>query len=184
MSLKNSGFSIPGIATALATLRDDDLAGLPHFENRHAGNRAVRVVLRRRVHDVVRAKDDHHVGFGEVRIDLVHFEDDVVGDLGLGKKHVHMARKPPGHRMDGEADGFALRPQTPRDLGYRALRLRHRHAVSGNDDDVLGVLHVGGDACHVGGDHLAFDFLAAADGGAPAARMTDRKFRFMARHMM
>ena len=45
-----------------------------------------------RVHDVVRAEDDHHVGFREVRIDLVHFQDDVVGNLGFGKKHVHVAR--------------------------------------------------------------------------------------------
>ena len=80
-----------------------------------------------------------------------------------------MAGKAACHRMDGKAHGLALRPQTAGDLGDRALRLGHRHAVSWHDNDVLRVLHVGGDGDDVGRDHLALDLPRAADGCAPAA---------------
>ena len=42
-----------GIAGALPAFGDKDLLGFPDFENRHPGNRAVRIVLRCRVDDVV-----------------------------------------------------------------------------------------------------------------------------------
>jgi hypothetical protein len=57
----------------------------------------------RRVDDVVGADDDGHVGVREVLVDLVHLHHDVVGHLGLGQQHVHVAGHAAGHRVDGKA---------------------------------------------------------------------------------
>src|SRR5258708_3565912 len=42
-----------GIARALTTFRDEYLLGLPAFEDRHPGNRTVRIVLRGRIDDII-----------------------------------------------------------------------------------------------------------------------------------
>jgi hypothetical protein len=78
------------------------------------------------------------VRLGEVLVDLVHLEHDVVGHLGLGQQHVHVAGHAAGHRVDAEAHLHALVAQQLGDLEHRVLRLRHRHAVAGHDDHVLG----------------------------------------------
>ena len=51
------------------------------------------------------------VGVGEVVVDLVHLQHDVVGHLGLGQQHVHVAGHAAGHRMDAEADVDAVLAQ-------------------------------------------------------------------------
>ena len=40
---------------------------------------------------------------GEVVVDLVHLEDDVVGHVGLGEQHVHVPGQAAGDRVDREA---------------------------------------------------------------------------------
>ena len=57
-----------------------------------------------RVHGVVGADDEHDVGVGEVVVDLVHLQHDVVGHLGLGEQHVHVPGQAAGDRVDAEAD--------------------------------------------------------------------------------
>jgi hypothetical protein len=59
--------------------------------------------LGRGVDDVVGADDQHDVGVGEVLVDLVHLEHDVVGHVGLGEQHVHVARQAARDGVDGEA---------------------------------------------------------------------------------
>ena len=44
-----------------------------------------------------------------------------------------------GDRVDGEADAGATAFQLVRQLADLVLGLRQRHAVAGNDDDVLGL---------------------------------------------
>jgi hypothetical protein len=46
---------------------------------------------------VVGADDQHDVGVGEVVVDFVHFQHDVVRNLGLGQQDVHVTGQPPGH---------------------------------------------------------------------------------------
>jgi hypothetical protein len=129
-----------GVARGHRALHDDRGLGLPDFEHRHAGDRAGRIVLRRRVHDVVGADHHGHVGGREVVVELVHFHHDVVGHLGFGQQHVHVAGHAPRHRVDAEADVDALLAQVLGDFIHRVLGLRHRHAVAGNDDHALGIL--------------------------------------------
>jgi hypothetical protein len=74
----------------------------------------VRIVLRRRVHDVVGADDDDDIRVREVLVDLVHLQHDVVGHLGLGQQHVHVPRQTARDRVDGEAHLLARRAQLAR----------------------------------------------------------------------
>ncbi|MPL99903.1 hypothetical protein SDC9_46124 [bioreactor metagenome] len=158
-----------GIARALAALRDENLLRLPHFQHRHAGDRRVRVFLRRRVHDVVRADHDRHVGFREVVVDLVHLHDDVVGHLRLGQKHVHVPGQTARDRVDREADVLALAAQDRGQLRHRHLRLRHGHAIARNDDHAVGVAQRIGHALRVDRHLLAGHFHRRARRAAEAA---------------
>jgi AspT/YidE/YbjL antiporter-like protein len=93
-----------GIAGVHRALEDDDVSRPSTPQHRHPGDRAGRVVLGGGVDRVVGADDQHDVGLGEVVVDLVHLQDDVVGHLGLGQQDVHVAREPTGDRVDAEPD--------------------------------------------------------------------------------
>jgi hypothetical protein len=125
-----------------------------------------------RVDDVVRADDDGHIGLGEVFVDLVHLHHDVVGHLGLGQQHVHVAGHAARHRVDGKAHIHALLAQGPGDFVDRVLGLGHGHAVAGHDDGALGFAqHLGVSAALTGATSPWGSAAAAAPpflAGAPA----------------
>src|SRR5690606_197237 len=110
----------------------------PAFEDGHAVDGAGRIVERAGVDDVVGADHDDDVRLGEIVVDLVHFEDDVVGDVGFGEQHVHVTGKTACHGMNREAH---LGPGVAEGLGdfvQRVLGLGGGHAVARDHDDVLG----------------------------------------------
>merc|ERR1719409_606192 len=72
--------SIPNTHRAL---QDHGLLRLPDLDDWHASDGAVRVLLRARVHRVVRANDYRHVRLRKVGVDLLHLLDDVVRDTSL-----------------------------------------------------------------------------------------------------
>ena len=135
---------------------DDDFFCLPHFQYGHAGNRAVRVGLGSGVDGIVRADNQHYIGFREVVVDFVHFQHDVVGDFGFGEQYVHMTGQAAGDGVDAEAYFGAVFTQKLGDFGNGVLRLRHCHAVARGDNDAAGV------AQHFG-DFGGFDFAVFAD---------------------
>src|SRR5450759_2180117 len=142
-----------GIARIHAPLEHDDVTSLPHLEDRHARDRAGRVLERGRVDRVVRTDDQHDIGVVEVGVDLVHLEHDVVRHLRLGEQHVHVTGEATRDRVDAEPYGDAHRPELARELGHGVLRLRDRHAVPRRDDHRLGLFEeLGGalDADHHG----------------------------------
>ena len=108
---------------------------------------------------------------GEVVVDLVHLEHDVVGHLGLGEQHVHVAGQAAGDRVDAEADVDALLAQLPGQLGDGVLRLRDGHAVAGGDHDRRRVGEQVGDLVGLDLAVLAVVAVLAADRavGAEAA---------------
>ena len=55
-----------GVAGSHRSLDDDAVLGLPHSEDRHAGDRGVRVLLSGRVDDVVGTADEHDVSVAPV----------------------------------------------------------------------------------------------------------------------
>ena len=99
-----------GVSGTHGPFVDDDALGLPDFEDGHAGDWAVGVFEGRAVDDVVGAHHDDKVGVGEVFVDFLHFQDDVVGDADFGQEHVHLSRHPAGHGVDGESDLNAVLP--------------------------------------------------------------------------
>ena len=74
---------------------------LVDVEDGHAVDGRRLVVAGRRVDHVVGADDQRHVGVLELAVDLLHLLEPVVGDVGLGQQHVHVAGHAAGHRVDG-----------------------------------------------------------------------------------
>jgi len=85
---------------------------------------------------------DHErdVGLRHLGIDFIHLDQRRVGDVRFGEQHVHVSRHPAGHGMNREFDGDAAFGQRVVQLAHLVLRLRHRHAVSRDDDDVARLL--------------------------------------------
>ena len=148
----------PGIALALAALDDIDLLGLVGVEDRHAEDRRGFVGARRRIHHVIGADDERDVGVGEIVVDVLELEDEVVGHAGLGQQDVHLAGHASSHRMDRELDLDARRLQQLHEFVELLLSLRDGETVARHDDDRAGVAHE--DAGVAGLDRLQ----AALDG--------------------
>ena len=72
-------------------------------------------------------------------VDLVHVAQLVVGHVGLGQQHVHVARHAAGDRMDGELHFAAAAFDQLGQLAHLVLGLGHGHAVAGNHDHVAGI---------------------------------------------
>ncbi len=80
-----------------------------------------------------------------------------------------MAGQTTRDRMDGETHRLAVGTQLARQLGNRLLSLRHRHAVTRNDDDAVGIVQRRGNTFGVDCDLLALDFHCRTRRAAEAA---------------
>ena len=94
-----------------------------------------------RIDHVVGPDDQRHVGLRHLGIDLVHLDQLIVGDLGLGQQHVHVAGHAAGHRVDGELHLHAALGQRVVQFADAVLGLGHGHAVAGHDDHGPGGVH-------------------------------------------
>ena len=124
-------------AGAHAALEHDHRARLLDVEHGHAVDRALRVGLRGRIHDVVRADDQRDVGLAEVVVDVVEVEQLVVGHVRLGEQHVHVTGHAAGDRVDRVVHRRAALLERLREVAHRVLRLRDGHAVARHHDDRL-----------------------------------------------
>ncbi|CNU83885.1 Uncharacterised protein [Salmonella enterica subsp. enterica serovar Bovismorbificans] len=101
--------------------------------------------MRRRVHRIVRANHQHGIGIGEIIIDLVHLQHDVIRHFRLRQQHVHMPRQATRHRMNAETHVDPARAQFFGDFRHRILRLRYRHPIPRRNNDGVGVFqHLSG----------------------------------------
>jgi hypothetical protein len=82
---------------------------LVDVEDRHAVDRRVGVVARGRVGDVVGADHERDVGARELGLMSSISLSCVVGHVGLGEQHVHVARHAAGDRVDRVLHLDALR---------------------------------------------------------------------------
>ncbi len=145
-------------------------------------------VLAAGIGDVVGADDEGDVGLGELAVDVLQLEHLVVGDVGLGEQDVHVARHSARDRVDRELHADALLLEQVGHFAKGVLRLADRHAVAGNDDDLVGLAHqegrvLGRAALVRRGRSLRPPAPATASPPKPPA-MTEMKLRFIARHMM
>lgn len=69
-----------------------------------------------------------------------------------------MARQTTGDWMDGETHCLAVRTQLARQLGNGLLRLCHRHAVTRDNDDAVGIVQRCRDTFSVDCDLLTLEF--------------------------
>ncbi len=72
---------------------------LKAIEDRHAGDGRLGVVVGGRVDHILGAEHQHPVGLAKLGVDVVHLEHLVVGHLGFGQQHVHMAGHAADHRV-------------------------------------------------------------------------------------
>src|SRR5713101_4378763 len=124
-----------GEAWAEAALEDDDRLGAVDFQDRHAIERTILVVLCGRVRHVVRTDNQGNVCFWEVRVDLFHRVQLVVGYVRLGEQNVHVARHAAGDRVNGVFHIYAARGQQLCQLTDAVLSLCDRHPITRYDDD-------------------------------------------------
>ena len=77
----------------------------------------------------------------------------VVGHVGLGQQHVHVAGHAARHRVDRVVHAHAALLELVGQLAHRVLRLGHRHAVPGRHHDLRGVGELDRHVGRVGGAH-------------------------------
>ena len=92
---------------------------------------------------------------GEFAVDVIHLDQAVVGDVGFGEEHVHVAGHAAGDGVDGELHVHAAAGEGIEQLADLVLRLRHGEAVSGDDDDTRGRFQNGGGFLGAGGTDRA-----------------------------
>ena len=130
---------------------------------------------------------ERDVGLRQIAVDVVHFDQLVVGNVGFGEQHVHVAGHASGDGMDAEVDVDAALGEGVVEFADFVLRLRDGHAVAGNDD------HFAGGGENAGGFFGAWrcgrslsSVAAAAEvciwPNAPNSTLVNE--RFMALHMM
>ena len=116
------------------------------------------------------------IGLGELGVDVFQLEHFVIGHIGFGQQHVHVAGHAARHRMDGVGDLDAFLLQLVGHFAHGMLGLGHRHAVARHDDDGGGVLHdEGGVVGRALLDRARFRRAAAAAGLAAEAAHDDAR---------
>ena len=120
-------------------LDHDHRVAVGDLEDRHPVDRRGGRVLGRRVGDVVGADHERDVGARELGVGLVHLLELVVGDVGLGQQHVHVAGHAPGDRVDRVADLHLAFFERLGQLAHGVLGLSDRHPVAGHDHHAVGV---------------------------------------------
>mmetsp|Transcript_152256 Transcript_152256/g.369774 ORF Transcript_152256/g.369774 Transcript_152256/m.369774 type:complete len:257 (+) Transcript_152256:169-939(+) len=127
------------VAAAHGPLAEDHLLGAPDLNHGHAPDRATFNLLRRGVHHVIGADDEHQVVGLHVRIHLVHLHDPLMRNAGLGQQHVHLSWHAACHGVDSKLEVDLMAVADGRNVSHRSLSMRHRHAVPWNNKDLLGV---------------------------------------------
>jgi hypothetical protein len=74
----------------------------------------------------------------EIAINLIHAEEFVVGNVGLGKQHVHVSGHAPSNGVNSEFHIDTPLVQCIAEFTHFVLRLCHCHSVSRHDDNFVG----------------------------------------------
>jgi hypothetical protein len=127
-----------GETWAHAALDHHHGVGFVDIEDGHAVDGAGGVRSGGGVGDVIGADHKGNVGLGEVAVDLIHFDEAVVGDVGFGEEDVHVAGHASGDGMDGKTNFDALFGEDVVEFANLVLRLGHGHAVAGDDNHFVG----------------------------------------------
>ena len=138
----------PGITRFEVVVADNHVGSLVYIQYRHAVDRRTLGIASSRVQYVVGPDYDSGIYLGKVVVDSLHLKEIVVGNIRLGKEHVHMTRHTTGHGMDGKANLCAPFAKSIGKLLYLVLSLSQRHTIARYDNYALG-----------GGEYLTGGFL-------------------------
>src|SRR6266478_6779112 len=112
-----------GEAGGHAALDDHDGARFVYVQDGHAEDGAGGVGARGGIGDIVRADHQRDIGLRHVAVDRVHVQQLVVGDVGFGEQHVHVAGHASGDGVNAEADVDAALGERVEKLADFVLRL-------------------------------------------------------------
>src|SRR6266446_9949115 len=115
-----------------APLDDHHGVGFVNVEDRHSVDGAGSIGAGGGVSNVVGANHEGNVGLRKVAVDLFHLNQAVVGNIGFGQQHIHVARHASGNGVNGETHVHAVLAQSIVEFADFVLSLGHGHAVSGN----------------------------------------------------
>ena len=113
------------------------MPGLARVQDGHAVDRSTLGSVGGGVHHVARADDHSRVAVLELAVDGVHLIELVVGDVHLAKQDVHVTGHTARHGMNGELDLAAASFELVGKLLDLRLCLCQRHAVAGNNHNLL-----------------------------------------------
>ena len=88
-------------------------------------------------------------------IDLVEVIQALVGNIGLGQQHIHVAWHAAGNRMDGKFHIHAACQQHGHQFLDLVLCLRDGHAIAGDDNHAFGEGHHDAGIDSIDGLHAA-----------------------------
>ena len=123
------------IARFRIIVENENVFAVGNVKHGHAVNGRSFGGISRGIENVVGSYYDCGVRGFEFGIDIVHFVQILVFDVGLAQQYVHMAGHTTRNGMNCVFDFRAARNQFIRKLFYEMLRLRDCHSVSGYDDD-------------------------------------------------
>mmetsp|Transcript_18003 Transcript_18003/g.31563 ORF Transcript_18003/g.31563 Transcript_18003/m.31563 type:complete len:302 (-) Transcript_18003:699-1604(-) len=125
------------VACTHGTFHHNARLALPDLNGRHAIDWTAWVVLRRRVHDVVGANDNANIVASNFGIDVFHLPHNVVGNVCLGQKHVHVPWHSAGNRVNCKVDNNVVFPQRLHNLCKLLLAASNGQAVARHNHHLL-----------------------------------------------
>ena len=124
------GVSDPGKARRKATLNDENSLRFVNVEDWHAINGAVFFVERVGVDNIVCAQNDTEVCALEFAVDLAHFKELFIGNIGFCEEHIHVSWHASGNRVNGILDADSAGFQEFSKLMDCVLCLGNGHSVA------------------------------------------------------
>ncbi len=115
------------------------MLGVVYIEHRHAVDGGTLCVPGGGVDHVVGPDDDGGVTGVKLGVDLLHLVELLIRDVRLAEEDIHMAGHPSSDGVDGVEDLGPVGFQLIGELFDQVLCLGQGHAVSGDDDDLLGL---------------------------------------------
>jgi len=125
-----------GVSARHTPLHNDNLLALPRMQHRHTRNRTTRF-QRDGINGIICANNEGDICIREVVIDLIHLEDNVVGNGCFSEKDVALPWHAACDWVNGKAHIDAFPTQALNEVSECVLCFRHGHAVTDYDDDVF-----------------------------------------------
>ena len=127
-----------GITRFEVVVANNHVGSLVYIQYRHAVDGRTLGIAGCGVQDVVSPNYNSGIHLGKVVVDSLHLKEIIVGNIRLGKEHVHMTRHTTCHGVNSKANLCPPLAESIRKLLYLVLSLSQCHTIAGYDDYSLG----------------------------------------------